>query len=99
LNLGADANATDSNGTTALSATSREHADPTIVTTLHAAGAKLDFMSALYLERYETAESMLKDDPSRLGPEGGDTIVLHLSVSQKSTPSGTYGTATRRHCI
>jgi ankyrin repeat protein len=84
LNLGADANATDANGTTALSATSREYADPTIVTTLHTAGAKLDFMSALYLERYETAENMLKDDPSRLGPEGGDTIVLHLSVSQKN---------------
>jgi ankyrin repeat protein len=42
LNLGADANATDANGTTALSATAREHADPTIVTMLHAAGAKLD---------------------------------------------------------
>jgi ankyrin repeat protein len=49
LNLGAAANATDANGTTALSATSREHADPTIVTMLQAAGAKLDFMSALYL--------------------------------------------------
>jgi ankyrin repeat protein len=77
LNLGADANATDANGTTALGTSSREHADPTIVTMLHAAGAKLDFMSALYLERYEAAESMLKDDPSRLGPEGCDTMVLH----------------------
>jgi hypothetical protein len=51
---------------------------------LHAAGAKLDFTSALYLERYETAESVLKDDPSGLGPKGGDTIVLHLSVNQKN---------------
>jgi ankyrin repeat protein len=41
-------------------------------------------MSALYVERYETAETMLRDDPSRLGPEGGDTIVLHLSVSEKN---------------
>ena len=51
---------------------------------LTAAGAKLDFMSAIYLERYEIAESMLKDNPSRIGPEGGDTIALHLSVSKNN---------------
>ena len=51
---------------------------------LLAAGAKLDFMSALYLERYEAAETMLKHDPSRIGTDGRDTIALHLSVSKKN---------------
>jgi hypothetical protein len=71
------------NRTTALTTASKEHADPTIIAMLCAGGAELDFMSALYLERYETAEIMLEGDPSRIGPEGGDTIVLHLSVSKK----------------
>jgi ankyrin repeat protein len=69
---------------TALTAASRERADPAILTMLLAAGAKLDFMSALYLERYQAAETMLKDDPSRIGPDGRDTIALHLSVSKKN---------------
>ena len=51
---------------------------------LLAAGAKLDFMSALYLERYDAAEAMLKGDPSRIGPVGRETIALHLSVSKKN---------------
>jgi ankyrin repeat protein len=51
---------------------------------LLAAGAKLDFASALYLERYERAEAMLRDDPSRIGPDGRDTIALHFSVSGKN---------------
>jgi len=84
LDLGADPNAIDANGATALTTASQEHADPAIVTMLRAAGAKLDFMSALYLERYETAEAMLKDDPSRIGPEGSDTVALHVSVSKKN---------------
>jgi ankyrin repeat protein len=84
LDLGAEANARDAIGATALTTASQEHADPAIVTMLLAAGAKLDFMSALYLERYETAEAMLKDDPSRIGPDGRNTIALHLSVSRKN---------------
>lgn len=84
LDLGADASERDAIGSTALTTASQEHADPAIVTMLLAAGAKLDFMSALYLERYEAAEAMLKDDPSRLGPDGRDTIALHFSVSKKN---------------
>lgn len=84
LDLGADPNASDAAGMTPLTTAAQEHADPAIVTMLLAAGAKLDFMSALYLERYEAAEAMLKDDPSRIGPEGRDTIALHLSVSKKN---------------
>jgi ankyrin repeat protein len=84
LDLGADPNANDTAGMTALTTASQEHADPAIVTMLLAAGAKLDFASALYLERYERAEAMLRDDPSRIGPDGRDTIALHFSVSGKN---------------
>jgi ankyrin repeat protein len=79
LDLGADPNARDATGMTALTAASQEHADPTIVTLLLAAGAKLDFLSVLYLERYE-----LQDDPSRIGAGGSDAIALHLSGSRKN---------------
>lgn len=84
LDLGADPNASDALGATALTTASYEHADPAIIRMLLAAGAKLDFMSALYLERYEAAETMLKHDPSRIGTDGRDTIALHLSVSKKN---------------
>jgi ankyrin repeat protein len=84
LDLGADPNATDAAGMTALTTASQEHADPAVVTLLLAAGAKLDFLSALYLERYELAEAMLRDDPSRIGPDGRDAIALHLSVSRRN---------------
>jgi ankyrin repeat protein len=84
LALGADPNATDAAGITALATASQEHADPAIVTLLLAVGAKLDFVSALFLGRYEAAEAMLRDDPSRIGPDGRDTIALHLSVSKKN---------------
>lgn len=84
LDLGADPNASDAVGMTALTTASREHGDPAIVTMLLATGAKLDFLSALYLGRYEAAEAMLRDDPSRIGPDGRDTIALHLSVSKKN---------------
>src|SRR5262245_11632227 len=84
LDLGAEANASDAAGATALTTAAQEHADPAIVTMLLAAGVKLDFMGALYLERYEAAEAMLKDDPSRLGPDGRDTMALHLSVGKKN---------------
>jgi ankyrin repeat protein len=83
LDLGADPNASDSVGMTALTTASREHADPAIAAMLLAAGARLDFMSALYLERYDAAEAMLKEDPSRIGRDGRDTIALHLAVSKK----------------
>jgi ankyrin repeat protein len=61
------------------------HGAKLIVTLLLAAGAKLDFLSALYLERYDEADAMLRHNPSRIGPDGRDTIALHLSVSRKNT--------------
>jgi ankyrin repeat protein len=84
LDLGADPNARDAIGMTVLSTASQEHADPAIVAMLLAAGAKLEFVGAIYLEHYEIAETLLKDDPSRIGPDGRDTIALHLSVSKKN---------------
>jgi ankyrin repeat protein len=84
LDLGAEANAPDAVGMTALTTAAREHADPAIAAMLIAAGARLDFMGALYLERYDAAEAMLKEEPSRIGPDGRDTIALHLSVSRKN---------------
>jgi ankyrin repeat protein len=84
LDLGADPNAKDAVGMTALTTASLEDAGPAIVTLLLAAGAKVDFVSALHLKRYEQAEAMLRDDPSRIGPDGRDTIALHLSVTRKN---------------
>jgi hypothetical protein len=51
LDLGADPNASDAVGMTALAPASQAHADPAIVTILIAADAKLDFLSALYLDQ------------------------------------------------
>jgi len=84
LDLGADPNATDAVGATALAAAAQEHADPAIVPMLLAAGTRLDFISALYLGRFDAAEAMVKAEPSRIGPDGRDTIALHLSVSRKN---------------
>jgi ankyrin repeat protein len=87
LDLGADANATDATGATPLTTASQEDADPAIITMLLGAGAKLDFVAAINLKRYDLAETMLVDDPSRIGPDGRDTIALHLSASRKDAES------------
>jgi len=83
LDLGADANATDATGATALTTAAMEHADASILAMLQEAGAKIDFTSALALRRYDLAQVMLKDDPWRIGPDGRDTITLHLAVTKK----------------
>jgi len=36
------------------------------------------------MARYSEAEAMLRDDPSRIGPDGGDTIALHVAVSKRN---------------
>lgn len=54
---------------------------------LERAGAKLDFIAAVNLNRYDLAEAMLKEDPSRIGRDGRDTIALHLAVSKKNVDS------------
>jgi len=87
LELGADPNATDAAGATPLTTASQDKADPAIVATLLEAGAKLDFLSAINLKRYDLAETMLRDDPSRIGPDGRDTIALHLAVSKRNLDS------------
>ena len=48
------------------------------------ASATLDFPAALNLKRYELAQALLNEDPSRIGSEGRDTIALHLAVSEKN---------------
>jgi len=84
LRLGADPNASDATGGTALTTASQEHADPAIIDDLLAAGARLDFPTAVNLGRYGEAEMMLRQDPSRIGTDGRDTIALHLAVSRKN---------------
>lgn len=84
LELGANPNATDATGATPLTTASQDGADPAIVTTLIDAGARLDFLTAVNLERYEVAQAMLRDDPARIGPEGRDTIALHLAVNKRN---------------
>ena len=87
LELGADPNATDATGATALTTASQENADIVIINDLLAAGARLDFLTAVNLGRYGEAEVMLRDDPSRIGPDGRDTIALHLAVNKRNLPS------------
>ena len=84
LGIGADVNETDATGATALTTTAEENADPAIESTLLSAGAKFDFLAAVNLGRYDEAEAMLHDDPARIGPEGRDTISLHLAVSKRN---------------
>jgi ankyrin repeat protein len=84
LELGADPNATDAAGATALTTASQERADPAIVAALLAAGTRPDLLTAVNTGRYADAEAMVRDDPSRLGPDGADTIALHLAVSKRN---------------
>jgi ankyrin repeat protein len=84
LDLGADPNATDAIGATALTAAAQENTDPAVVAMLQQAGAKLDFIAAVNLARNDVAEAMLSEDPLRIGPGGRDTIALHHAVSRKN---------------
>jgi ankyrin repeat protein len=84
LELGADVHATDVTGATALTTAVQESAGPAVVSALLAAGAKLDFLTAVNLGRYDEAEAMLREDPSRIGSDGRDTIALHLAVSKRN---------------
>jgi ankyrin repeat protein len=84
LDLGADPNAPDAIGATALTAAAQENTDPAVVAMLQQAGATLDFIAAVNLARNDVAEAMLREDPSRIGPGGRDTIALHHAVSKKN---------------
>jgi len=84
LALGADPNARDATGATALTTASEVGADPAIIAALRDAGLAPDLLTLVNLARYDEAERMVRDDPSRIGPDGGDTIALHLSVSKRN---------------
>jgi ankyrin repeat protein len=84
LELGADPTARDATGATALTTASEVGADPGIVTALLAAGLMPDLLTLVNMARYGEAETMLRDDPSRIGPDGGDTIALHVSVGKRN---------------
>jgi ankyrin repeat protein len=84
LALGAEADARDATGASALTTAAQENADQDIASVLLAAGATLDLLTAVNLGRRDAAEAMLRDDPARLGPEGADTIALHLAVSKRN---------------
>jgi ankyrin repeat protein len=84
LSLGSDPNVTDATGATALTTAAQEHADGRIIAALLAAGAKPDFLTALSMSRYDTAEALLREDPARIGPDGRDTIALHLAVNKRN---------------
>jgi ankyrin repeat protein len=84
LELGADPAATDATGATALTTATQERADQNVIDLLLNAGTRLDFLTAVNLGRYGEAEAMLREDPSRIGPDGSDTIALHLAVSKKN---------------
>jgi ankyrin repeat protein len=87
LALGADPNATDAAGATALMAASQEAADPAVLAALLAAGARLDLLTAVNTGRLGEAEAMVRAGPSRIGPDGADTVALHLAVSKRNLPA------------
>ncbi len=87
IDLGADVHAADATGATPLTTAAQENADASIISMLEAAGVKLDFIAALNLKRYDLAAAMLDEEPSRIGPDGRDTIALHLSVSKQNAES------------
>jgi ankyrin repeat protein len=85
IDLGADVHTVDDTGATALTVAALSGNDPAIVAMLEDAGARLDLLSAVSLQRYETAERMLREDPTRLGPDGRDTVALHVAVARQKT--------------
>jgi ankyrin repeat protein len=87
LELGAEANARDATGASALTTASEVGADPRIVAALSGAGLTPDLLTVVNMARYGEAEAMLRDDPSRIGPDGTDTIALHVSVSKRNLAS------------
>jgi ankyrin repeat protein len=84
LELGADPNARDATGASALTTASEVGADPGIVAALSGAGLKPDLLTVVNMARYGEAEAMLRDDPSRIWPDGGDTIALHVAVAKRN---------------
>ena len=84
LELGADVNATDDAGRTALTVAVTEKADPSVLALLQDSGATFDLLAAVTLGRYDLAERLLAENPARIGPDGRDTVALHLLVAQRN---------------
>jgi ankyrin repeat protein len=84
LALEADVHAPDAVGRTALTVAAAEKADGEILGLLQDAGATLDLLGAITLGRFALAERILADDPARIGPDGRDTVALHLLVAQRN---------------
>jgi len=84
LDLAARVDATDATGGTPLTLAACEQADPHILAMLQEAGAALDLLAAVSLERYDLTERLLADDPGRIGPDGQDTIALHVLVAKRN---------------
>jgi ankyrin repeat protein len=81
---GADINARDLTGATALTTAAQEHADESMIAILQQAGARLDLIAAISLKRYDLAETMVRENPSSIGHDGRDTIALHVAASKRN---------------
>lgn len=84
LQLGADVHATDNVGRKALTVAAMEKSDSSVLTLLQDAGATFDLLAAVTLGRYDLAERLVGEDPARIGPDGRDTVALHLLVAQRN---------------
>jgi ankyrin repeat protein len=85
LDLGANVQATDATGATALTVAALGGADPGVMAVLEGAGARLDLVAALGLGRHDVAARLLAEDPARLGSAGPDALALHVLVARRST--------------
>jgi ankyrin repeat protein len=87
LELGAAVDATDATGATPLTTAAGAAADSGIVAMLEQAGATIDLLAAVTLGRDDHAARLLDEEPGRLGPDGRDTIALHVSVAKRDARS------------
>jgi ankyrin repeat protein len=62
----------------------QEAADERVASLLIAAGARIGFIAAIGLKRFDLAVSMLRENPACIGAGGEDTIALHLAVSKRN---------------
>ena len=84
LELGADPNGADATGATALTTACRRRRGSGDCVRPAGGRRPARFPDGGQLGRYGEAEAMLRDDPARIGPDGRDTIALHLAVSKRN---------------
>jgi ankyrin repeat protein len=75
LDLGADVHARDAAGNTPLTLAALGVVDAAVLTMLEQAGATLDLVAAVSLERYDIAQQRLAEEP--------DTMALHVLVAAR----------------